>query len=215
MTWSRSSATSAALGEWPTRPVNARATHRHVTRRCRTSDPARHDHVNPMSPSNPPDRSPKDQRLPPVLPQTAPTAAELRASEPASAVHRVRTGAEATNLPLCTTSTCTHATGHPSRCSSANDHICPLHSIDRTDRVDVAADALGPSSSRFIASSEPYRQAIRSPPRRSELQPGGGRREPKPAPPIRNRSRKVAPNDPRHPRAVSPPRGYMASAEAP
>ena len=148
-----------------------------------------------MSPPDPPDRGPKDQRLPPVLPQTAPTAAELRASEPASAVHRVRDEAEATNLPHCTTTTCTHATGHPSRCSSANDHICPSCSIIRTDRVDVAADALGPSSSRFIASSEPYRQAIRSPPRRSEPQLGSGPTRAETRASRWKRSRKEARND--------------------
>lgn len=172
------------------RLVDTRATRRHVTRDCRTVGPARHDRANPMLPPNPPDRGPKDQRLPPVSPQVAPTAAERRAGEPASAARRVRISAEAKTLPHCTTTACTRAIGHPSRCSSANDRICPSCSMPRTDRADVAADALGPSSSRFIASSEPYRQAMRSAPGRSEPQPGVARREPKPAPPVGNEAAK-------------------------
>ena len=187
------------------RPVGTRATRRHVTRDCRTPGPARHDRANPMLPPNPPDRGPKDQRLPPVLPQAAPTAAERCAGEPASAVRCVRSEAEATNRPRCTTTACTRATGHPSRCSSANDRICPFCSMPRTDRADVAADALGPSSSRFIASSEPYRQAIRSPPGRSEPQPGSGPTRAETRASHWKRSRKEARTTVRHPRAVSPP----------
>lgn len=59
------------------------------------------------------------------------------------------------------------------------------------------------------------RQAIRSPPRRSELQPGSGRREPKPAPPFGNEAVRKPRTTFRHPRAVLPPRSYMISAEAP
>ena len=67
--------------------------------------------------------------------------------------------------------------------------------MPRTDRVDVAADALGPSSSRFIASSEPYRQAIRSPPRRSEPQLGSGPTRAETRASRWKRSRKEARND--------------------
>jgi hypothetical protein len=139
------------------------------------SAPARHDHANPVSPPDRPDRS--RVRGPAAAPCVATDGADSCEAPRRRACYRStpRSTRGRSHEPLALHhDCCTRATGHPSRCSSANDHICPFRSMPRTDRADVSADALGPSSSRFIACSEPYRQAIRSPPRRSEPQLGGG-----------------------------------------
>lgn len=116
----------------------------------------------------------------PVSPQEAPTAAQRRTAEPARAVVRVRSTTEAASLPRAPRervrrppTRCFH------RCSSARRLAKPTHPILRTDRADVAADSTSSPDPRFVAVSEPRCQLVPIPPRRSKLQRGGGRHEPK------------------------------------
>jgi hypothetical protein len=156
-----------------------------------------------------------DQRLPPVLPQTAPTAAKRRAVEPATAARRGRPAAEATNLSLCTTIA---ARARPdTQAGAPQQTITSAHSARCPEPI-VPTSPPTRSAPRVRASSPvPNRIARRSGLHRAGANPSSAvaRREPKPAPPVGNEAAKRLDTTSRHPRAVSPPRDCMASVEDP
>lgn len=150
----------------------------------------------------------KSPGLLPVSPQEAPTAAQRRTTEPARVAVRVRSTTEAAFLPLAPRERARGQTGCFHRCSSARRLAKPTHPILRTDRADVAADSTSSPDPRFVAISEPRCQLVPVPPRRSKLQRGGGRHEPKLALTFRTKPRaKPASGARTSSSTVLPPRG--------